>query len=123
MDGEVSVDVPWHVAKFLCDKAKGSKRKSLMYNAHLIGKIASYYELITLGALRDTTLGHEYILYDRCPDGRYGHKQGTKHGVNFMSGNPGYSTASSPSAARLIRTFDAISVGVVGGKRIRKHIN
>ncbi|GJX06020.1 hypothetical protein Tco_0193952 [Tanacetum coccineum] len=27
MDGGVSVDVPWHVAKFLCDKAKGSREE------------------------------------------------------------------------------------------------
>ncbi|GKE41908.1 hypothetical protein Tco_1469192, partial [Tanacetum coccineum] len=48
MDEGVSVDVPWHVAKFLCDKAKGSKRKSLIVGAHLIRKIASYYGLMTL---------------------------------------------------------------------------
>ncbi|GKB49032.1 hypothetical protein Tco_0899785 [Tanacetum coccineum] len=41
MDGGVSVDVHWHVAKFLCDKAKGSKKKSPIVGAHLIGKIAS----------------------------------------------------------------------------------
>ncbi|GKD93551.1 hypothetical protein Tco_1373388, partial [Tanacetum coccineum] len=51
MDGGVSVDVPWHVAKFFSDKAKGSKRKSLIVGAHLIGKIASYYGLMTLEAL------------------------------------------------------------------------
>ncbi|GJW04564.1 hypothetical protein Tco_1563420 [Tanacetum coccineum] len=45
MDRGVSVDVPWHVDKFLCDKPKGSKRKSLIVGAHLIGKIASYYGL------------------------------------------------------------------------------
>ncbi|GKB57668.1 hypothetical protein Tco_0913854 [Tanacetum coccineum] len=59
MDGGVSVDVPWHVAKFLCDKAKGSKRKSLIVGAHLIGRIASYYGLMTLGALISVTLGLE----------------------------------------------------------------
>ncbi|GJT19796.1 hypothetical protein Tco_0878502 [Tanacetum coccineum] len=59
MDGGVSVDVPWHVAKFLCDKAKGSKRKSPIVGAHLIGKIASYYGLITLGSLMNVTLGPE----------------------------------------------------------------
>ncbi|GJZ30390.1 hypothetical protein Tco_0575437 [Tanacetum coccineum] len=59
MDGGVSVDVPWHVAKFLCDKAKGSKRKSPIVGAHLIGKIASYYGLMTLGSLMNVTLGSE----------------------------------------------------------------
>ncbi|GKD19399.1 hypothetical protein Tco_1208557, partial [Tanacetum coccineum] len=59
MDGGVSVDVPWHVAKFLCDKAKGSKRKSPIVGAHLIGRIASYYGLMTLGALMNVTLGPE----------------------------------------------------------------
>ncbi|GJX68631.1 hypothetical protein Tco_0304358 [Tanacetum coccineum] len=57
MDGGVSVDVPWHVAKFLCDKAKGSKRKSPIVGAHLIRRIASYYGLMTLGALMNVTLG------------------------------------------------------------------
>ncbi|GJV17875.1 hypothetical protein Tco_1363198 [Tanacetum coccineum] len=59
MDGGVSVDVPWHVAKFLCDKAKGSKRKSPIVGAHLIGKIASYYGLMTLESLMNVTLVHE----------------------------------------------------------------
>ncbi|GJV42405.1 hypothetical protein Tco_1420845 [Tanacetum coccineum] len=59
MDGGVSVDVPWHVAKFLCDKAKGSKRKSLIVGAHLIRKIVSYYGLMTLGSLMNVTLGPE----------------------------------------------------------------
>ncbi|GJU70799.1 hypothetical protein Tco_1262204 [Tanacetum coccineum] len=59
MDGGVSVDAPWHVAKFLCDKAKGSKRKSPIVRAHLIRKIASYYGLMTLGSLMNVTLGPE----------------------------------------------------------------
>ncbi|GJS44560.1 hypothetical protein Tco_0594681 [Tanacetum coccineum] len=42
-----------------CDKAKGSKRKSPIVGAHLIGNIANYYGLMTLGALRDTTLRPE----------------------------------------------------------------
>ncbi|GJV03587.1 putative reverse transcriptase domain-containing protein, partial [Tanacetum coccineum] len=45
--------------KFLCDKAKGSKRKSPIVGAHLIGWIASYYGLMTLGALMNVTLGPE----------------------------------------------------------------
>ncbi|GJY77252.1 hypothetical protein Tco_0482368 [Tanacetum coccineum] len=59
MDGGVSVDVPWHVAKFFSDKAKGSRRKSPIVGAHLIRKIASYYGLMTLGALINVTLGPE----------------------------------------------------------------
>ncbi|GJY59713.1 hypothetical protein Tco_0459605 [Tanacetum coccineum] len=59
MDGGVSVDVPWHVAKFLCDKSKGSKRKSPIVGAYLIGKIASYHGLMTLGSLMNVTLGPE----------------------------------------------------------------
>ncbi|GKF57703.1 hypothetical protein Tco_0171240 [Tanacetum coccineum] len=46
IDGGVSVDIPWHVAKFFSDKAKGSRRKSLIVGAHLIRKIASYYGLM-----------------------------------------------------------------------------
>ncbi|GJS77535.1 hypothetical protein Tco_0727416 [Tanacetum coccineum] len=59
MDGGVSVDVPWYVAKFLCDKAKGSKRKSPIVGAHLIRRIASYYGLMTLRVLMNVTLGPE----------------------------------------------------------------
>ncbi|GJY03199.1 hypothetical protein Tco_0361351 [Tanacetum coccineum] len=59
MDGGVGVDVPWHVAKFFSDKAKGSKRKSPIVGAHLIRKIASYYGLMTLGSLMNVTLGPE----------------------------------------------------------------
>ncbi|GJZ03067.1 hypothetical protein Tco_0521028 [Tanacetum coccineum] len=55
MDGGVSVDVPWHVAKFLCDKAKGSKRKSPIVGAHLIRRIASYYGLMTFYELCERT--------------------------------------------------------------------
>ncbi|GKB11123.1 hypothetical protein Tco_0845046 [Tanacetum coccineum] len=57
LDGGVSVDVPWHVAKFLYDKAKGSKKRSPIVGAHLIRRIARYYGLITLRAMRDVTLG------------------------------------------------------------------
>ncbi|GJT97257.1 hypothetical protein Tco_1092775 [Tanacetum coccineum] len=35
-----------HHAKFLVDKAKGSKRKSMIYGAHLISRIAMYYGLM-----------------------------------------------------------------------------
>nr|GEV87138.1 hypothetical protein [Tanacetum cinerariifolium] len=59
MDGGVNVDVPWHVAKFLCHKAKGSKRKTPIVGEHLIGKIAGYYGLMTLGSLMNVTLGPE----------------------------------------------------------------
>ncbi|GJU56865.1 hypothetical protein Tco_1234631 [Tanacetum coccineum] len=59
MDGGVSVDVLWHVAKFLSDKVKGSKRKIPIMGAHLIGKIASYYGLMTLRSLMNVTLGPE----------------------------------------------------------------
>ncbi|GJU34608.1 hypothetical protein Tco_1182962 [Tanacetum coccineum] len=59
IDGGVSVDVPWHATMFLCDKAKGSKRKSPIVGTHLIGKIASYYGLMTLGSLMNVTLGPE----------------------------------------------------------------
>ncbi|GJT66780.1 hypothetical protein Tco_1018260 [Tanacetum coccineum] len=59
IDGGVSVDIPWHVAKFLCDKAKGSKKKSPIVEAHLIKRIARYYGLMTLGALINVTFGPE----------------------------------------------------------------
>ncbi|GKE89358.1 hypothetical protein Tco_1566833 [Tanacetum coccineum] len=42
IDGEKMVDVPWTVAKFLSDKTKRYKKKSLIVGAHLIGRIARY---------------------------------------------------------------------------------
>ncbi|GKD74460.1 hypothetical protein Tco_1332742, partial [Tanacetum coccineum] len=41
------------------EKEKGSKRKSPIVGAHLIGKIAHYYGLMTVKALTNVTLGHE----------------------------------------------------------------
>ncbi|GJT29228.1 hypothetical protein Tco_0909503 [Tanacetum coccineum] len=62
MDGGVRVDVPWHVGKFFIDKAKGYKKKSLIVGAHLIGRIARSYGLITQGSLRSATLRLETSL-------------------------------------------------------------
>ncbi|GJS21237.1 hypothetical protein Tco_0449869 [Tanacetum coccineum] len=45
IDGGELVDVPWHVAKFLCDKAKGVQKKSKIVGAHLIGRIARHLGL------------------------------------------------------------------------------
>ncbi|GJT96795.1 retrovirus-related pol polyprotein from transposon TNT 1-94 [Tanacetum coccineum] len=42
MDGGALVDVPWNIAKFLFDKAKGAKKKSMIVGAYLIGRIARY---------------------------------------------------------------------------------
>nr|GEW59787.1 hypothetical protein [Tanacetum cinerariifolium] len=62
MDGRIRVDVPWHVDKFFTDKAKGYKKKSPIMGAHLIGRIARSYGLITQGSLRNDTLGPEILL-------------------------------------------------------------
>ncbi|GJT35100.1 hypothetical protein Tco_0925519 [Tanacetum coccineum] len=62
MNGWVSVDVPWHVAKFFADKAKGYKKKIQIVRAHLIGRIARLFGLMTPGALRGVTLGPETSL-------------------------------------------------------------
>nr|GEU53480.1 hypothetical protein [Tanacetum cinerariifolium] len=51
------VDVPWNVAKFLSDKSKGYKKKSLIVAAHLIGRIARSYELMAPAYMRIVTLG------------------------------------------------------------------
>ncbi|GJR48249.1 hypothetical protein Tco_1316352 [Tanacetum coccineum] len=134
MDGGVSVDVPWHVGKFLCDKAKGSKRKSPIAGAHLIGKIASYYGLMTLGSLMNVTLGPETSsmsvaklvdlgicrynglgigemvaeILEVARDDDVGAGQAKiGGGVNFMSGTPGYSTTPSPSASQFGMFGDA----------------
>ncbi|GJY22420.1 hypothetical protein Tco_0396078 [Tanacetum coccineum] len=62
MDGRVSVDVPWHVAKFFVEKAKGYKKKSPIVGAYLIGRIAMLFGLMTPGALRGVNLGLETSL-------------------------------------------------------------
>ncbi|GJR48300.1 hypothetical protein Tco_1316403 [Tanacetum coccineum] len=62
MDGGVSVDVPWHVAKFFIDKEKGYKKKSPIIGAHLIGRNARSFGLMASGALRGVTLGPETFL-------------------------------------------------------------
>ncbi|GKB36035.1 hypothetical protein Tco_0880977 [Tanacetum coccineum] len=62
MDGGDMVDVPWVVAKFLSDKAKGSKKKSLIVGAHLIGRIARSYSLMTPTYMRVVTLDKETSL-------------------------------------------------------------
>ncbi|GJU88393.1 hypothetical protein Tco_1300816 [Tanacetum coccineum] len=124
IDGGVSVDVPWHVAKFFIDKAKGYKKKSPIVGAHLIGMIARSFGLMTPGALRGFTLGPEISLLNVaklvdlgiCNYNALGHDEmvddvpevaedeGARavedeagKGVNFMSSTPIYSTAPSSS--------------------------
>ncbi|GJZ51367.1 hypothetical protein Tco_0605882 [Tanacetum coccineum] len=62
MDAGAWLDVPWHVAKFFTNKAKGYKKKSLIVGAHLIRKIARSYGLMTQRSLRSVTLGPETSL-------------------------------------------------------------
>ncbi|GJU09191.1 hypothetical protein Tco_1125621 [Tanacetum coccineum] len=42
MDRGDIINVPWNVAKFLSNKAKGTKNKSMIVGAHLIGRIARF---------------------------------------------------------------------------------
>nr|GEW47386.1 hypothetical protein [Tanacetum cinerariifolium] len=55
MDGGDMVDVPWNLANFLSDKARGYK-KSMIVEAHLIGSIARLDELMPPYSLRAVTL-------------------------------------------------------------------
>nr|GEV93394.1 retrovirus-related Pol polyprotein from transposon TNT 1-94 [Tanacetum cinerariifolium] len=55
MDKGDMVDVPYTMAKFLFDKAKGYKEKSLIFRVHMIGRIARYSRL-GLGELVDDHL-------------------------------------------------------------------
>nr|GEV48368.1 hypothetical protein [Tanacetum cinerariifolium] len=59
---EVKVDVPWHVAKVFTNNVKGYKKKSLIVGAHLIGRIARSFDLMTQGSLRSVTLGPDTLL-------------------------------------------------------------
>ncbi|GKA81218.1 hypothetical protein Tco_0787910 [Tanacetum coccineum] len=64
MDGGELVDLPWHVARFLSDKAKGIQKKSKIKRAHLIRRIARHFRLMSTAALRLVTRGQETTLYD-----------------------------------------------------------
>ncbi|GKB47781.1 hypothetical protein Tco_0898534 [Tanacetum coccineum] len=59
MDGGEFVDIPWHVARFLNDKAKGVQKKSKIVGAHLIGRIPRHFGLMSSAALRVVTRGQE----------------------------------------------------------------
>ncbi|GJT24064.1 hypothetical protein Tco_0894001 [Tanacetum coccineum] len=72
MDGGDLVDVPWHVAKFLCNKAKGAKKKSKIVGAHLIGKIARHLGLMSPTALGIVTTGQETQLLNLVKLGELG---------------------------------------------------
>ncbi|GJX10330.1 hypothetical protein Tco_0200189 [Tanacetum coccineum] len=56
------VDVPWTISKFLTDKAKGAKKKSMIVGAYLIGRIAKSYGLMAPAYMRVVTLGQETWL-------------------------------------------------------------
>ncbi|GJU83325.1 hypothetical protein Tco_1285690 [Tanacetum coccineum] len=62
MDGGEMVDVPWNLAKFLSDKAKGYKKKIMIVGANLIGRIARSYGLMSIGYMRIVTLGPKTSL-------------------------------------------------------------
>ncbi|GJZ16105.1 hypothetical protein Tco_0551782 [Tanacetum coccineum] len=62
MDGGDLVDVPWNVAKFFTNKSKGAKTKSMIVGAHLIGRIARSYGLMTNAHLRNVTIGQGTML-------------------------------------------------------------
>nr|GEW76853.1 hypothetical protein [Tanacetum cinerariifolium] len=64
IDSEEMIDVPWNVAKFLFHKAKGYKKKSITVGAHLIGRIARFYWLMSLSSLRIVILGPGTSLLD-----------------------------------------------------------
>nr|GEX19977.1 hypothetical protein [Tanacetum cinerariifolium] len=57
------VDVPWHVTKFLCDKAKGVQKNSKSVGAHLIRRIAR-----SLGLMSTVTLRLAEIVDDKLDD-------------------------------------------------------
>nr|GEY39724.1 hypothetical protein [Tanacetum cinerariifolium] len=64
MDGEEMIDVPWNVAKFVSDKAKGHKNKRMIVGAHLIRRITRFYGLMSPSSLRIVTLGPGTLLLD-----------------------------------------------------------
>ncbi|GJZ22232.1 hypothetical protein Tco_0559271 [Tanacetum coccineum] len=66
MDGGEFVDIPWHVVKFLCDKAKGVQKRTKIVGAHLIRRIVRH--LGELGIVRFNVLGYAEIVDDKLDD-------------------------------------------------------
>ncbi|GJV31177.1 hypothetical protein Tco_1391577 [Tanacetum coccineum] len=117
MDGGVSVDVLWHVAKFLYDNAKGSKRKSLIVmvwvlvrwllrSLRFLGTMMMEPDRLRLGELDATPTCPMLIGMTSSMECLDSGKLSMK-GVNFMSGTPGYSTAASPSTSQFGMFGDA----------------
>nr|GEW30871.1 hypothetical protein [Tanacetum cinerariifolium] len=72
INGGELVNVPWHVAKFLYDKAKGVQIKSKIVGAHLIRRIARHLGLMSPVTLRVVTRGQETQLLDVAKLGELG---------------------------------------------------
>ncbi|GJZ99053.1 hypothetical protein Tco_0671604, partial [Tanacetum coccineum] len=90
MDGGVSVDVPWHVAKFLCDKSKG-------YNGLGIGEMVA--EIPEVAANDDVGAGQAKIGgVRRHPNNMTSSMESL--GSSKLSRRAGYSTAPFPSASQ-----------------------
>ncbi|GJT60421.1 hypothetical protein Tco_1003954 [Tanacetum coccineum] len=95
MDGGMLVDVPWQVARFLAEKAKGAQKKSRILGAHLICRITRYFNLLSgaaLSAMVDEMLddGDEE---DEAAEVRRA-KDKNEGGVNFMSGPQSFPSSS-----------------------------
>ncbi|GKC50018.1 hypothetical protein Tco_1072763, partial [Tanacetum coccineum] len=68
MDGGEMVDIPWHVARFLSDEAKGVQKKNKIMRAHLIGRIARHFKLVSTSALRFNGLRQVEIVDEILDD-------------------------------------------------------
>ncbi|GJR36439.1 hypothetical protein Tco_1212123 [Tanacetum coccineum] len=62
MDGRELVDIPWHVARFLSEEAKGVQKKNKIMGTYLIGRIARHFGLMSTSALRLVTRGQKITL-------------------------------------------------------------
>ncbi|GJR80491.1 transcription factor MYB44-like protein [Tanacetum coccineum] len=62
MDRGALVVVPWNVAKFLSDKTKGAKKKSMIVGAHFIGRIDRFNGLMTSAYMRAVNMGQGTAL-------------------------------------------------------------
>ncbi|GKB17672.1 hypothetical protein Tco_0851595 [Tanacetum coccineum] len=106
MDGGMLVDVPWQVARFLAEKAKGAQKKSRILGAHLICRITGYFNLTSgaaLSAMVDEMLddGDEE---DEAAEVRRA-KDENEGGVNFMSGPQSFPSSSTTPLADLFGLF------------------
>ena len=119
MDRGNFIDVPWYLAKFLSDGAKGAQAKSKIQGAHFIGRLARNLGLMTPEKLAWVTIDASTALIglnklfkcnicrpnglggaDLMPEGAFGGSAGTSGSGGASSSQAGTSQAYEEEAVR-----------------------